>query len=121
MKHEQVMFMELANGQSNVTMGMIPSICFSISKVSLHFTVQVVKEAPFKCLISLPFVKNGFSDLTKEQIGQDQSRKDITNDHQGRALKEGCCEREWAWESVSLTEKTKSKSGMQTITNGCVS
>jgi len=30
MKHEQVMFMELDNGQSNATMGTIPSICFSI-------------------------------------------------------------------------------------------
>jgi len=94
MKHEQVMFMELANGQSNVTMGMIPNICFSIGEVSLHCQVQVIKEAPFECLLGLPFmclastkcqefldgsthlllmdVKNGFSDLTKEQIGRDQ-------------------------------------------------
>src|SRR5882724_9834603 len=36
MKHEQVMFMESANGQSNRTMGSIPSICFSIKEVSLH-------------------------------------------------------------------------------------
>jgi len=55
MKHKQVMFMESANGQSNATMGMIPSICFSIREVSLHCQVQVVKEAPFKCLLSLPF------------------------------------------------------------------
>jgi len=47
MRHKQFMFMELANGQSNTTMGTIPSICFSISKVSLHCPVQVVKEAPF--------------------------------------------------------------------------
>ena len=40
-------------------------------------------------------VKNGFSDLTKEQIGLDRCRKDVTNDHQEKALKEGCCEREW--------------------------
>src|SRR5882724_8018249 len=53
MKHKQVMFMESANGQSNMTMGMIPSICFSIGEVSLQ--VQVVKEAPFKCLLGLPF------------------------------------------------------------------
>jgi len=56
MKHEQVMFMELANRQSNVTMGKIPRICFSISKVSLNCSVQVVKEAPFDCLLGLPFM-----------------------------------------------------------------
>src|SRR5882724_4238385 len=55
MKHEQVMFMESANGQSNATMGSIPSICFSIGEVSLYCQVQVVKEAPFECLIGLPF------------------------------------------------------------------
>src|SRR5882724_1169129 len=36
MKLKQVMFMESANGQSNMTMGMIPSIFFSIREVSLH-------------------------------------------------------------------------------------
>ena len=54
------------------------------------------------------------------------------NDHQGKALREGCHEREWAQIGVSSTEKTntkrnlaramtKSKSRMQTVTNGCVS
>ena len=77
-------------------------------------------------------VKNRFSNLTKEQIGWDQQRKDIMNDHQRKALKEGSCEREWAQTSVSSREKTntkrnlarvmtKSKSKMQTVTNGCVS
>ena len=53
------------------------------------------------------------------------------NDHQGKALEEGCHEREWAWTSVSSREKnntkrnlarvtTKSKSRMQTVTKGCV-
>ena len=37
-------------------------------------------------------VKNGFSSPTKEQVGQDQQGKDVTNDHQGKALKEGCPE-----------------------------
>ena len=46
-------------------------------------------------------VKNMFSDLTKEQEGQDQQGKDVINDHQGKALREGCHEREWAWTSVS--------------------
>jgi len=53
------------------------------------------------------------------------------NDLQGKALKEGCCEREWAQMGVSSTEKTNTKgnlarvmakswSEMQTVTNGCV-
>jgi len=32
-------------------------------------------------------VKNGFSDLTKEQVCQDQQRKDVMNDHQEKFLK----------------------------------
>ena len=55
MKNEQVMFMESANGQSNATMGMISSFCFSIGEVSLHCQVQVVKESPFEFLLTLPF------------------------------------------------------------------
>jgi len=55
MKHEQVMFMELANGQANATMGTSPSICFSVGEVSLYCLVQVVRNSPFKCLLSLPF------------------------------------------------------------------
>jgi len=54
------------------------------------------------------------------------------NDHQGKALREGCCEREMARMSVSSREKnntkrnlarvtTKSKRKMQTVSNGCVS
>jgi len=50
---------------------------------------------------------------------------------QGKALREGCHERKWAQMSVSSREKnstkrslvratTKSKSKMQTVTNGCV-
>jgi len=54
-------------------------------------------------------VKNGFSDTTKEKIGWDQCRKDITNDHQGKALKEGYHEREWAQTGVSPTEDTSTK------------
>src|SRR5882724_2074870 len=56
MKHEQVMFMESANGQANMTMGMIPSICFSVGEVSLYCSFQVVRNAPFKCLLGLPFM-----------------------------------------------------------------
>jgi len=59
---------------------------------------------------SLKFnVKNSFSDQTKEQIGQERCRKDIMNDHQEKALKEGCCEREQALRGVSSTEKTNTK------------
>jgi len=54
------------------------------------------------------------------------------NDCQGKALEEGCHEREWAWTGVSSTEKTntkknlaramiKSKRKTQTVTNGHVS
>ena len=42
-------------------------------------------------------VRNGFSNPTKEQIGQDQCRKDIMNDCQEKALKEGCCENKLRW------------------------
>jgi len=45
MKHEQVMFIELANGQANATMGTIPNICFSVREVSLYYLVQVVRNA----------------------------------------------------------------------------
>src|SRR5882724_6715175 len=51
-------------------------------------------------------VKNRFSNPTKEQGGQDRQGKDITNDHQGKALREGCCKkREWARMSVTSREK----------------
>jgi len=54
------------------------------------------------------------------------------NDCQEKALKEGCCKRRTSLGNVSSTEKTntkedlarvmtKSKSSMQTVTNGCVS
>jgi len=77
-------------------------------------------------------VKKEFSDPTKVQIGQDQYRIDIMNDHWVKALREGCHEREQAWMDVPSTEKTntkenlarvmtKSRSKMQTVTNGCVS
>jgi len=56
MKHEQVMFMESAKGQANTTMGTIPNICFSVGEVSLNFSVQVVKNSPLKCLLTLPFM-----------------------------------------------------------------
>ena len=77
------------------------------------------------------YVKNGFSDPTKEQEDQDQPRKDIMNRHQVKALREGCCERKEAQMGVPSREKintnknlvratTKSKSEMQTVSNGCV-
>src|SRR5882724_9362474 len=77
-------------------------------------------------------VKNGFFDPTKEQKGRDRPRKDIMNRHQVKALREGCCERKEAQMGVSSREKmnnnknlarvtTKSKSEMQTVSNGRVS
>ena|SRR5882724_8608899 len=76
-------------------------------------------------------VKNGFSDLTKEQEGQDQPRKDIMNRCQLKALREGCREIKEAWMGVSSREKmntnrnlvrvtTKSRSKTQTVSNGRV-
>src|SRR5882724_12747000 len=76
-------------------------------------------------------IKNGFSDPTKAQEGRDQPRKDIMNRHRGKALSEGFCERKKAQTVVSSREKinnnknlaratTKSKSKMQTVSNGRV-
>src|SRR5882724_6879827 len=76
-------------------------------------------------------VKNGFSDPNKVQKGQDRQKKDVKGDRQGKALKEGCHERRWAQMGVSSREEintnrnlaratTKSKSGTQTVSNGCV-
>ena len=48
------MFMESANGQSDVTMGTLARIRFTIGEINLYCTVQVVQEAPFECLISRP-------------------------------------------------------------------
>src|SRR5882724_5423759 len=87
----------------------------------------------FKSLMSLMrSVKNGFSDPTKEQEGRDQPRKDVMNRRQVKALREGCHERKEAQVGVSPREKmntnknlarvtTKSKSKMQTVSNGRVS
>jgi len=56
-------------------------------------------------------VKNGFYDLTKEQIVV-IARKGFTNDCQGKALEEGCCKREWARMSVPSREKTNTKKNL---------
>src|SRR5882724_1093481 len=61
-------------------------------------------------------VKNGFSDLTKVQIGWDQFGKDVMNDHQGKALKEGCCEKERAQTGVFLIEETNTKGDLARVT-----
>ena len=66
------------------------------------------------------------------KISWDRYRIDIMNDHQGKALREGCCEREQAQMDVSSIDKTntkedlaramtKSKSKTQRVTNGHVS
>src|SRR5882724_8512635 len=76
-------------------------------------------------------IKNGFSDPTKEQEGRDRPRKDVMNRRQAKALREGCHERKEGRMGVSSREKmntnknlvratTKSKSEMQTVSNGCV-
>ena len=99
----------------------------------LRATYNQNHACPFASAMMLhQVVNNRFSVPNKVQIGQDQYRKDIMNNCQEKALKKGCCEREWAQTDVSSTEKTntkknlaramtKSKSKMQTVTNGCVS
>ena len=56
LKHNQVMYMESANGQSNVMMGTLPQIRFTVGEINLYCMVQVVQEAPFECLIRRPFM-----------------------------------------------------------------
>jgi len=53
----------------------------------------------------LSCVKNGLSNLTKVQNGQDQYRNDVGSDCQGKALKELSLNNKGS-EGVSLTEKT---------------
>ena len=69
MNHKQVMFMEPANGQANMTMGTIPSICFSGGEVSLYCLVQVVINAPFECLLGLPFTSLASTKFQEFQDG----------------------------------------------------
>src|SRR5882724_5382800 len=80
-----------------------------------------------RCMV----VKNGFSNPTKVQEGRDQPRKDVMNRHRGKDLSEGCHERKKARMVVPSREKinnnknlaratTKSKSEMQTVSNGRV-
>ena len=55
LKHDRVMFMESANGQSNVTMGTLPCIRFTVGEINLYCVVQVIQDAPFECLIGRSF------------------------------------------------------------------
>src|SRR5882724_6433840 len=97
-----------------------------------HDIIMVVVCHLTKMALFIPTVKYGFSDPTKEQEGRDRPRKDIMNRHQVKALREGCHERKEAQMGVSSREKintnrnlvrvtTKSKSEMQTVSNGRVS
>ena len=61
-------------------------------------------------------VKNGFSDPTKVKIGRDWPRQDVGCECQGKALKEGCREREAARKSVSSTEKINTKENLARAT-----
>src|SRR5882724_13635058 len=71
-------------------------------------------------------VKNGFSNSTKVQDGQDQHRNNINkSDLLKQALKEGCHERESPQMNMSSTEKMDTKrdltrllSQTQTVTMG---
>ena len=50
------------------------------------------------------------------QEGQDQLGNDVKNDHQGNALKEGCCERREAQMGVSSTERMNTKRDLTRVT-----
>src|SRR5882724_10962440 len=103
------------------------------SPSGMYCTPQILHKPsyPLALLMMLGTVKNGFSDPTKEQEGRDRPRKDIMNRRQAKALREGCRERKEARTGVSSREKintnrnlvrvtTKSKSEMQTVSNGRV-
>ena len=72
---------------------------WKMGHISPHATKELVNNGTVTGL-NLD-VKNGFSDLTKVQKGRDRQRKDVEDDRQGKALKEGCRERRWAQTSVS--------------------
>jgi len=112
-------------------MGNFP-ILFPVLCINRLYKFSETRKGVWLVVVDHVIVKNGVSDLTKEQTGQDQCRKEVMNDCWEKALKEGCHEREQAWRGVSSTEKTNtkedlarvmtiSKSMMQTVTNGCVS
>ena len=93
LKHKWVMFMESANGQANATMGMLPRIWFTVGEINLYCMVQVVWEAPFKCLIGWPFmalaqaVSREFQDGTAHLTLTDpNTRASITVPTQAREL-----------------------------------
>src|SRR5882724_9844164 len=109
---------------------------FHLTTLTMCNTPQVPNTpfpaAPQSQSTIVPAVKNGFSDLTKEQEGRDHPRKDVMNRCQVKALREGCHEGKGAQMGVSSREKmntnknlvratTKSKSEMQTVSNGRVS
>ena len=88
-------------------------------------------ELTIESCIFPSYCQNMFSDPTKEQEGRDRPRKDIMNRCQVKALREGCYERKEALMGVSSREKmntnrnlvratTKSRSRMQTVSNGRV-
>src|SRR5882724_11157396 len=72
------------------------SATHQFNHVGTNLNLPVQQELPADQAIHLAPVKNRFSDPTKEQEGQDQQGKDVTNYCQGKALREGCHEREWA-------------------------
>jgi len=57
------------------------------SQVETHGEVPINNKIFDNSGSSIITVKNGFSNLTKEEVGWDQQRKDIMNDCQGKSLK----------------------------------
>jgi len=112
--------------------GFIPQDRGSPRCVETHDKVPIIRRVFDNSSSSIYTVKNGFSDLTKVQEGRDRPRKNVMNRHQGKALSNGCREREKARTVVSSREKinnnknlaratTKSRVRHRTVSNGCVS
>ena len=95
LKHDQVMFMESANGQLNATMGTLPQIQFTVREINLYCTVQVVQEAPFECLISQPFT--ALAQTVSREFQDMMAHLTLTNPNTGASITVPT----QAWESLS--------------------
>jgi len=84
LKHKRVMFMESANGQANATMGTLPRIWFTIGEINLHCTVQVIREAPFKCLIGWPFT--ALAQAVSQEFQDGTTHLTLTNLNTGASI-----------------------------------
>ena len=88
---------------------------YSLEKCSMGKRLKIIELEKYNSAeeLHIETVKNGFSDPPK---GRDRQRKDIEDDHQGKALKEGCHERRWAQTSVSSREKINTNKNLARVT-----